>query len=201
MRRVTATAVIRKKDIICLLQATFKLISEYKLENRLKILFVGSLRAGSYDSYDKALLSAAVELLPEDAALEIFNLSGIPPFQDLGSDIPTKVKEVKSKIRGADVILIATPEYNLSVPEALNNAIDWASRPYGSPMVIIIPSVVSVPPMHNISFYRLLLYSLRWYTSALKQPPLFPVDIILIVPIIDISPTSDEYFRNFTKTY
>jgi chromate reductase, NAD(P)H dehydrogenase (quinone) len=57
--------------------------------------------------------------------------------------MPTKVKEVKSKIRGADVILIATPEYNLSVPEALNNAIDWASRPYGSPMVFLIPSVIS----------------------------------------------------------
>jgi hypothetical protein len=81
MRRVTATVVDRKKDIICLLQATFKLIGEYKLENRLKILdFAGSLRAGSYDSYDKALLSAAVELLPEDAALELFNLSGIPPL-------------------------------------------------------------------------------------------------------------------------
>lgn len=63
-------------------------------------------------------------------------------YQDLGSE-PTKVKEVKSKIRGADVILIETPEYNLSVPEALNNAIDWVSRPYGSPMVILIPFVIS----------------------------------------------------------
>ena len=53
--------------------------------------------------------------------------------------MPTKVKEVKSKIRGADVILIATPEYNLSVPEALNNAIDWASRPYVSPMASNLP--------------------------------------------------------------
>lgn len=71
MRRVTATVGSHKKDIICLLQATFKLIGEYKLENRLKILdFAGSLRAGSYDSYDKALLSAAVELLPDGAALE-----------------------------------------------------------------------------------------------------------------------------------
>jgi chromate reductase, NAD(P)H dehydrogenase (quinone) len=57
--------------------------------------------------------------------------------------MPIKVKEVKSKIRGADVILIETPEYNLSVPEALNNAIDWVSRPYGSPMVILIRSVIS----------------------------------------------------------
>lgn len=125
MRRVTATVVDRKKDIICLLQATFKLIGEYKLENRLKILdFAGSLRAGSYDSYDKALLSAAVESL-----LNSLTFLAFLPYQDLGSHMPTKVKDVKSKIRGADVILIATPEYNLSVPEALNNAIDWASRP------------------------------------------------------------------------
>ena len=74
MRRVTVTVGGRKKDIICLLQATFKLIGEHKLE----ILgFAGSLRAGSYD---KALLLAAVELLPDGAALEIFNLSGIPPL-------------------------------------------------------------------------------------------------------------------------
>ena len=60
--------------------------------------------------------------------------------------MPTKVKEFKSKIRGADVILIATPEYNLSVPEALNNAIDWASRPYGDdsngkPVAIVRSSI------------------------------------------------------------
>lgn len=67
----------------------------------------------------------------DGAALESLTFLAFLPYQDLGSDMPTKVKEVKSKIRGADVILIATPEYNLSVPEALNNAIDWASRPYG----------------------------------------------------------------------
>jgi chromate reductase, NAD(P)H dehydrogenase (quinone) len=45
--------------------------------------------------------------------------------------MPLKVKEFKSKIRDADAILIATPEYNYSVPGVLKNAIDWASRPYG----------------------------------------------------------------------
>ena len=98
--------------------------------NELKILgFAGSLRAGSYN---KALLRAAIELLPKGVSLEIFEIEGIPPFnQDIEKDMPTKVREFKSKIREADAILIATPEYNYSVPGVLKNAIDWASRPYG----------------------------------------------------------------------
>ena len=100
------------------------------MEFKLKILgFAGSLRVGSYN---KALLRAATNLLPENASLEIFDLDGIPPFnQDLEKDMPRKVTELKSKIRDADAILIATPEYNYSVPGVLKNAIDFASRPYG----------------------------------------------------------------------
>ncbi|MCX5805990.1 MAG: NAD(P)H-dependent oxidoreductase [Proteobacteria bacterium] len=91
--------------------------------------FAGSLRKGSFN---KAILRAAVELLPEEAELDIFDLEGIPPFnQDLESQMPERVKEFKQKIRAADAILIATPEYNYSVPGVLKNAIDWASRPYG----------------------------------------------------------------------
>lgn len=97
---------------------------------KLRILgFAGSLRVGSYN---RALLRAAADLLPDDTTLEIFDLSGIPPFnQDLEMNMPAKVKEFKSKIREADAILIATPEYNYSVPGVLKNAIDSASRPYG----------------------------------------------------------------------
>ena len=101
-----------------------------QMETKLKFLgFAGSLRVGSYN---KALLRAATNLLPENAALEIFDLNGIPPFnQDLEMDMPEKITEFKSKIREADAILIATPEYNYSVPGVLKNAIDFASRPYG----------------------------------------------------------------------
>ena len=100
------------------------------MQTKLKILgFAGSLRVGSYN---KALLRAATELLPDDTTLEIFDLDGIPPFnQDLEMDMPAKVKEFKSKIREADAILIATPEYNYSIPGVLKNAIDFASRPHG----------------------------------------------------------------------
>jgi len=114
--------------------------------DKLRILgFAGSLRVGSYN---RALLRAATELLPDGTTLEIFDLNGIPPFnQDLEMNMFAKVKEFKSKIREADAILIATPEYNYSVPGVLKNAIDSASRPYGDnpfndkPVAIISASV------------------------------------------------------------
>ncbi len=100
------------------------------MQDKIKILgFAGSLRK---DSYNKAILRAALELLPENAEMEIFDLEGIPLFnQDLENEPTEKVKEFKAKIRAADAILIATPEYNYSMPGVLKNAIDQASRPYG----------------------------------------------------------------------
>ncbi|HUQ93723.1 MAG TPA: NADPH-dependent FMN reductase [Bryobacteraceae bacterium] len=91
--------------------------------------FAGSLRAGSYN---RGLLRAAQELAPSGVTLEAFDLEGIPPFsEDLEKQPPERVKLFKSRIRAANAILIATPEYNYSVPGVLKNAIDWASRPYG----------------------------------------------------------------------
>jgi chromate reductase len=71
-------------------------------------------------------------VVPKDAKIKVFDIEGIPPFnQDFEKTPPQKVKEFKAKIRAADAILIATPEYNYSIPGVLKNAIDWASRPYG----------------------------------------------------------------------
>ena len=99
------------------------------MDKQVNILgFAGSLRNGSYN---KALLRESTKLVPTGAKLEIFDLEGIPPFnQDLEKSMPDRVKEFKAKIRAADAILIATPEYNYSIPGVLKNAIDWASRPY-----------------------------------------------------------------------
>ena len=101
-----------------------------KPEERIVILgFAGSLRK---NSFNKALLRAAKELVPDGIELEIFDLEGIPPFnQDLENQPTEKVKEFKAKIRAADGVLIATPEYNYSVPGVLKNAIDAATRPPG----------------------------------------------------------------------
>ncbi|HBL24091.1 MAG TPA: NADPH-dependent FMN reductase [Deltaproteobacteria bacterium] len=90
----------------------------------------GSLRKGSFN---KMLLKAAFEVAPQEVELEIFDLEGIPPFnQDLENNPHHKVTELKEKVKGADGILIVTPEYNYSVPGVLKNAIDAASRPYGT---------------------------------------------------------------------
>ena len=89
----------------------------------------GSLRR---QSYNRAALRAATELVPAGASIETFELDGLPGFnQDEEQNPPAKVTELKKRIREADAILIVTPEYNYSVPGVLKNAIDWASRPYG----------------------------------------------------------------------
>jgi chromate reductase len=100
------------------------------MNNQIRVLgFAGSLRK---KSYNKSLLKAAVELAPKNIELQTFDLEGIPLYnQDLEMSLPAKVRELKAKIRGADAVLIAAPEYNYSVPGVLKNAIDWASRPYG----------------------------------------------------------------------
>jgi chromate reductase len=89
----------------------------------------GSLRR---QSYNRSALRAAKQLVPEGVTLDIFEIDGLPGFnQDDEQNPPAKVVEMKRRIRAADAVLIVTPEYNYSVPGVLKNAIDWASRPYG----------------------------------------------------------------------
>jgi len=98
--------------------------------DKLNILGIaGSLRK---HSYNRAALRAAKSLGPDDARLDIFELDGIPGFnQDEEQNPPPKVVDLKARVRAADAILFVTPEYNFSFPGVLKNAIDWASRPYG----------------------------------------------------------------------
>src|SRR4051794_31311306 len=90
----------------------------------------GSLRR---DSHNTTLLRAAGELAREHGAeFEVFDgLKAIPPYDeddDIG-DGPRAVADFRGAIAAADAVLFATPEYNSSIPGALKNAIDWASRP------------------------------------------------------------------------
>jgi chromate reductase, NAD(P)H dehydrogenase (quinone) len=96
----------------------------------MKILGIsGSLRA---DSYNTKLLRAVAELLPRDVELELWSgLKAVPPY-DEDDDVqpgPAAVSELKAAIAAVDAVLIATPEYNASIPGVLKNALDWVSRP------------------------------------------------------------------------
>jgi len=91
----------------------------------------GSLRRGSTNG---ALLRAAAERLPGGAELvEYERLAEIPPYDEdvEAQGVPAAVEELRAAIHDADAVLIATPEYNSSIPGQLKNALDWASRPAG----------------------------------------------------------------------
>jgi chromate reductase len=92
----------------------------------------GSLRR---DSLNSALLRAAAERLPGGAELVWFDrLAEVPPYdEDVENHepAPDAVRALREAIREADAVLIATPEYNHSIPGQLKNALDWASRPAG----------------------------------------------------------------------
>lgn len=91
----------------------------------------GSLRR---DSLNSALLRAAAERLPAGVELvEFEGLREIPPYDtDVeGQGVPAVVEELREAVRSADAVLLATPEYNHSLPGQLKNALDWISRPAG----------------------------------------------------------------------
>ena len=95
----------------------------------MKILAItGALRK---DSYNTQLLKAVQELAPKDMEIELVTLHGIPLYDGDEEDkhgVPAIVKALQEKVRQADGIIIATPEYNFSVPGVLKNATDWLSR-------------------------------------------------------------------------
>ena len=98
----------------------------------------GSLRR---DSYNHALLRAAAERLPAGAELvEFERLREIPPYDADLEELETPV--AVAELREADAVLVATPEYNHSIPGVLKNALDWASRPAGQSALTGKPAAV-----------------------------------------------------------
>jgi chromate reductase, NAD(P)H dehydrogenase (quinone) len=102
----------------------------------------GSLRR---DSLNRALLRAAAERLPAGAELvEFEHLREIPPYDEDAelAGVPEAVRELREAMTTADAVLVATPEYNHSIPGVLKNALDWASRPAGQSALSGKPAAV-----------------------------------------------------------
>jgi chromate reductase, NAD(P)H dehydrogenase (quinone) len=101
----------------------------------------GSLRDGSHNT---ALLGAAAAERPANVEFAVWRgLADIPAFDEDMETVPSAVAALRSQIAGADALLFSTPEYNASIPGALKNALDWASRPFpanvlrGKPAAVI----------------------------------------------------------------
>lgn len=89
----------------------------------------GSLRLGSFNT---AMLRAAAELMPDGSELLVHTIRGVPLYDadaEAADGIPQAVTDLKDAISGADGLLLATPEYNNSIPGVTKNAIDWLTRP------------------------------------------------------------------------
>jgi chromate reductase, NAD(P)H dehydrogenase (quinone) len=147
------------------------------MNNQIQILGIaGSLRR---QSYNRSALRAAQQLVPEGATLEIFELDGIPGFnQDEEQNPPDKVVALKTRVRAAHAILFVTPEYNYSVPGVLKNAIDWASRPSGESAWEGKPAAIMGASIGNIATAR-AQYHLRQTMVFLNMFPLNRPEVMI----------------------
>jgi chromate reductase len=102
--------------------------------------FVGSL---SSTSVNRILSKALIRVAPDDLVFTEIPIGGLPLYsQDYDSDYPPEARALKAAIAASDAVLFVTPEYNRSIPGALKNAIDWASRPWGQNSFDHIPAAV-----------------------------------------------------------
>src|SRR4029453_18655199 len=102
--------------------------------------FVGSL---SSTSINRILSKALIRLAPEELVFTEIPIGNLPLYSpDYDGNYPPEATAVKEAIARSDAILFVTPEYNRSIPGALKNAIDWASRPWGQNSFDHIPAAV-----------------------------------------------------------
>jgi chromate reductase, NAD(P)H dehydrogenase (quinone) len=102
--------------------------------------FIGSL---SSTSVNRLLAKALVQLAPDDLEFTEIPIGNLPLYNpDLEANFPAEAVALKEAVGRSDAVLFITPEYNRSIPGALKNAIDWASRPYGQNSFDHIPAAV-----------------------------------------------------------
>lgn len=102
--------------------------------------FIGSL---SSTSINRVLSKALIRLAPEDLEFTEIPIGDLPLYSpDFDSDFPPEARALKEAIGASEALMFVTPEYNRSIPGALKNAIDWASRPWGENSFEHIPAAV-----------------------------------------------------------
>ena len=144
----------------------------------------GSLRRASYN---RGLIRAATHVAPEGVEIGEFDLLSIPSYNgDVEAEgDPAPVREMKERIRAADALLIATPEYNYSIPGVLKNAIDWASRPPGDSPLRHKPIALMGASPGGFGTVRSQL--------ALRQVFVFTKSYVLLEPEVHVSAAQEKF--------
>jgi chromate reductase len=146
--------------------------------------FAGSLRRYSYN---RGLLRAAQEVAPAGVEIAIYDIAAIPLYNgdvEAQGD-PDPVGDFKARIRAADALLIATPEYNYSVPGVLKNAIDWVSRPPANSVLVHKPIALMGATGGNFGTVRAQL--------ALRQSLVFTRSYVLVAPEVLVFRAADRF--------
>lgn len=137
------------------------------------VVIVGSLRK---DSFNKKLAHALDKLQHPNLKFTFAKIDDIPLYnQDLDNNLPASVVRFKNEILEADGVLMATPEYNRSVPGVLKNIIDWGTRPYGKncwtgkPMAIVGASPGAVGTAVSQAHLRSIMVSLNVILLGLPE--------------------------------
>ncbi|WP_091178806.1 NADPH-dependent FMN reductase [Paramicrobacterium humi] len=163
--------------------------------------FVGSL---AKNSINRRLSTALVKLAPPELQMSEISFSDLPLYSwDYDEDYPQVARDFKASIAEKDAVLFITPEYNRSIPGALKNAIDWASRPYGQNAFSRKPSAVIGASAGAIGT-ALAQQSLRAVLSFCNSPQLSaPEAYIHMTPdlITDDGEVTNESTEAFLRGY
>ena len=169
----------------------------------MKILGIsGSLRAQSFNT---RLLLATAGMLPPEAELTIYSCAGIPLYnEDLDVDPkPDAVVDLNGVIAGSDAILLATPEYNHSIPGVLKNALDWVSRPAFKSVMVGKPTGIISASKSFVGGARVQMH-LRLVLDSMLVP-VFPHSDVLVGTAADrVAPDgliTDAATQTILKSY
>lgn len=166
---------------------------------------IGSLATGSIN---RKLARALVRLAPAELEMSEISFKDLPLYSyDYDADFPQPAKAFKAAIAAVDAVLFITPEYNRSIPGGLKNAIDWASRPYGTNSFARKPSAVIGTSPGAIGT-AIAQQNLRSVLSFCNSPQMnAPEAYIQFTPglIADdgevTNPSTAEFLRDFMRAF
>ncbi len=166
---------------------------------------IGSLAKASIN---RQLAAALVRLKPSELKMTEIPFKDLPPYSyDFDPDYPPVARAFKKAIEDVDAVLFVTPEYNRSIPGALKNAIDWASRPWGQNSFTHKPSAVigaSIGPIGTAVAQGHLRTVLAFCNSPQMSAPeaYFHFKPGLVTPDGEVTePSTEEFLRNYMREF